>query len=72
MQRSAKIVAGLTAVIILVCATGIIWLWYAWHTRGVLDQAISNNVGEMMAADELEIALLRQKGLLFSPYYTFG
>lgn len=66
MQRSAKIVAGFTGLIILVCAAGIVLLWYVWHTRGVLDKAISQNVGEMMAAAELEIALLRQKGLLAS------
>jgi len=66
MERSKKMVTGVTGLIILVCMTTILSLCYAWHMRGVLDKAISENVREMMAASRLEIALLRQKQLLAS------
>lgn len=53
--------------IIFACFTRIVSLVYAWYMRGVLDRAIYENVGEMTAAAELHMALLRQRG--FVPSY---
>ena len=40
------------------------FIFYAWYMRAVSDKAISENVREMIAAAEIDIALQRQKGLV--------
>lgn len=45
-------------------------LIYSWQAKRTLDKTINKNIGDMLTAAELDIALLRQKGFIAS--YILG
>lgn len=64
MGRSAKIAVTLTVLVGLAVVGAMAALLYAWNMRRALDALVSKNVAEMISAAELDIALLRQRGLV--------
>jgi signal transduction histidine kinase len=65
--KTTAVIAGLVMAAILGAGAALI---YSWQAKRTLDEVISKNVGDMLTAAELDIALLRQKGFIAS--YILG
>jgi len=61
--KTAVVLVVLVGVAILGAVGALI---QAWHMRHTLHELVSTNVGEVLAASELDIALLKQSGLVAS------
>lgn len=66
MKLSTKAASMLLALILVALAGTMLVLLYAWRTTRAVDDMIAENVGDMITAAELDITLLRQRGLLAS------
>ena len=64
LKLSTKTVFIISAMIVIVMATCIAALVYAWQMRQALHDSISKNAMEMLAAAELDIALVKQRGFM--------
>jgi len=64
LKLSTKAVFIIAVMIVIGMATCIAALVYAWQMRQALDDSISQNAMEMLAAAELDIALVKQRGFM--------
>ncbi len=65
--KTTAVVTGLVLAAMIGAGAALI---YSWQAKRTLDEVISKNVGDMLTAAELDIALLRQKGFIAS--YLLG
>lgn len=66
LKLSTKAVFIIAVMIVIGMATCIAALVYAWRMRQALDDSISINAMEMLAAAELDIALVKQRDFMTS------
>jgi signal transduction histidine kinase len=66
MKQSMKMFVLLIGLTVLGTVASGVSLLYAWHMRKALDRSLTENLWEMIATADLDIALLRQKGLVAS------
>ncbi len=59
--RTATLLSVLVMITVLGTSAA---LFHAWKSKRTIDLLISNNVGDMLMAAELDIALLRQQGII--------
>ena len=64
LKLSTKAVFIIAGMIVIGMASSIAALVYAWQMRQALDDSISKNAMEMLAAAELDIALIKQRGFM--------
>jgi signal transduction histidine kinase len=64
LSLRARIIVLLTALMATTLGGGVVTLWHNRAMDSVLDTLVEKNVASFHAADELENALLRQKGFL--------
>ena len=64
LSLRARIIVLLTALMATTLGGGVVTLWHNRAMDSVLDSLVEKNVASFHAADELENALLRQKGFL--------
>lgn len=62
-----RIYVVLTTLILITLAGGVIMVWYTYKIQGLMATIIDKNVAAFQSAEELEIALVNQKG--FVSYY---
>jgi len=62
-----RIYAIMIALILITLAGGLVMVWYTYRMQSLLTHIIDKNVVALRAAEELEIALVNQKG--FVSYY---
>ena len=63
-----RIYAILVALVLITLAGGAVMIWYTYRMEGLCKSVITKDVAAMQAAQELEIALAKQKGLI--SYYV--
>jgi len=66
LKFSTKAVVIIAVMIVIGMTTCIAALVYAWQMRQALNDSISKNAMEMLAAAELDIALVKQRGFMTS------
>jgi signal transduction histidine kinase len=66
MKQSMKMFGLLIGLTVLGTMASGISLLYAWHMRKALDRSLTEDLWETIATADLDIALLRQKGLVAS------
>ena len=70
IRLATKIWITITCVVGLVVVTSVVALLPVWSLRRLLEQATEEYVRSVRAAEEMELALLEQKGLV--SHYLLG
>ena len=52
--------------VVLAISGSVVALLSAWHIGGLMQETVTENLSSLRAAEELEIALLEQRGLVVS------
>jgi signal transduction histidine kinase len=61
---SAKTTITIICLILVAVVGSSIALVYAWQEKHVMDEMVSENVGDVISVEELDVALLKQKGFV--------
>lgn len=63
LRIGSKMLGGILAMAVLILAGGLVTILYTYRLQGVATKILAENVSSLKAAQELEIALFRMRGL---------
>jgi signal transduction histidine kinase len=63
LRIGSKMLGGILAMAVLILAGGLVTVLYTYRLQGVATKILAENVSSLKAAQELEIALFRMRGL---------